>query len=289
MELELKNVCKKYRDFYAVKDFSMTLSEGVHGILGPNGAGKSTLMNMLTENIKMTSGEIFLDGKNILSMGDDYRSLIGYMPQQQGFYEQFTPTEFLHYIGGLKNIKKAERARQIEYWLEKLNLYEWRNKRMGGFSGGMLQRVLLGQSLLGAPKILILDEPTAGLDPKERINMRNIIAEISKDKIILIATHIVSDIEFIANNIILIRQGECIKQGTTDDLIKSVRGKVGECLCQKEDLLLMQKKYGSGNIFQKSDGIYFRKVGDELPDNFRLLFENISLEDVYLYYSGGDM
>lgn len=284
MKLALRNVCKKYRDFYAIKDFSMELSEGIHGILGPNGAGKSTLMNLLTENLELTSGEITLDGKNIVSMGEAYRSLIGYMPQQQGFYEQFSPTEFLHYIGGLKDIKKSVRTEQIAYWLEKLNLYQWRNQRMGGFSGGMLQRVLLAQALLGSPKILILDEPTAGLDPRERINMRNIIAEISKDKIILIATHIVSDIELIADDIILTRQGQCVRQGTTGELLETLQGKVGECPCKKEEILSLQERYGVGNIFQQSDGVYFRKVGDDLPENFRPVSENLSLEDVYLYY-----
>lgn len=284
MKLEVKNLTKKYGDFCALKDFSAVLSEGVYGLLGPNGAGKSTLMNILTDNLERTSGEILLDGQDVRAMGTKYRSLIGYMPQQQGFYEQFTASEFLRYIGELKNIKKAELAGEIDRLLKRVNLYEYRSKKLGGFSGGMRQRVLLAQALLGNPQILILDEPTAGLDPKERINMRNIITEISEDKIILIATHIVSDIEFIADEILLIKRGECILEGSPLKLIDSIEGKVGECRCTKEELPALQEQYGSGNVFQRADGIFYRQVGDALPEQFQVTSENITLEEVYLYY-----
>lgn len=289
MKLEVKNLSKKYGSFYALKDFSAVLSEGVYGLLGPNGAGKSTLMNILTDNLERTSGEILLDGQDISTMGTKYRSLIGYMPQQQGFYEQFTAGEFLCYIGELKNVKKAEIGGEIDRLLKRVNLYEYRNKKLGGFSGGMRQRVLLAQALLGNPQILILDEPTAGLDPKERINMRNVITEISRDKIILIATHIVSDIEFIADEILLIKNGECILEGNPMNLITSIRGKVGECRCTKEELPALQERYGSGNVFQREDGIYFRKVGDALPNRFQVTSENITMEEAYLYYLENDL
>lgn len=287
MKLEIKNLSKKYGDYYALKDFSAVLLEGVYGLLGPNGAGKSTLMNILTENLEQTSGEIFLDGQDIRTMGTRYRSLIGYMPQQQGFYEQFTACEFLHYIGELKNIRKTEHAGEIERLLKRVNLYEYRNKKLGGFSGGMRQRVLLAQALLGNPKILILDEPTAGLDPKERINMRNIIAEISREKIILIATHIVSDIEFIADEILLIKCGECILEGSPQKMIASIDGKVGECRCTKEELKVMQEQYGCGNVFLRGDGIYYRQIRDVLPEKFEVTKDNVTLEEVYLYYLEG--
>lgn len=284
MRLEVKNLSKTYGNVYALKDFSAVLSEGVYGLLGPNGAGKSTLMNILTDNLEHTSGEILLDGQDIRSMGTKYRSMIGYMPQQQGFYEQFTAGEFLRYIGELKNIKRAESAGEIDRLLKRVNLYEYRDKKLGGFSGGMRQRVLLAQALLGNPRILILDEPTAGLDPKERINMRNVITEISNDKLILIATHIVSDIEFIADQILLIKRGECILEGSPMNLITSIHGKVGECRCTKEELPALQEQYGSGNVFQRGDGIYYRQVGDALPERFQITSENATLEEVYLYY-----
>lgn len=220
MKLEIVNLTQKYGDLYALRNFSLELSEGVYALLGSNGAGKSTLMNILTDNLEPTSGQILLDGQNIKSMGVKYRRQIGYMPQQQGFYEQFTAGEFLRYIGELKNIKKELLSEEIDRLLDKVNLYSYKDRKLAGFSGGMRQRVLFAQALLGNPGILILDEPTAGLDPKERINMRNMIADISQDKIILIATHIVSDIEGIANKILLLRRGECILAGSPLELRK---------------------------------------------------------------------
>lgn len=284
MRIEVRNLSKKYGDFYSLKDFSIELTEGVYGLLGPNGAGKSTLMNILTDNIAQTSGQILLDGQDVRKMGADYRAMIGYMPQQQGFYEQFTASEFLRYIGELKAIKKSNLKEEVECLLKSVNLYEVRDKKLGGFSGGMRQRVLLAQALLGNPRILILDEPTAGLDPKERINMRNIIAEISANKIILIATHIVSDIEMIADQIILLKHGQCILSGTPSQLLSSLNGKVGECICTKDTITALQKKYGNGNVFMRKDEMIFRIVSESLPENFMVTNHNLTLEDVYMYY-----
>ncbi len=284
MNLELKGLTKKYGDFYALKDFSVALQEGVYGILGPNGAGKSTLMNLLTDNLARTGGEILMDGKEVLSMGDDYRALIGYMPQQQGFYEQFSAAEFLQYIGRLKGLKGKELKNQIGELLQRVNLYEHRFEAMYSFSGGMRQRVLLAQALLGNPKLVILDEPTAGLDPKERINIRNMVAEISGDKIILLATHVVSDIECIANEIILMKGGQCVRMGTAAELISSVGEKAAERICTKEQLVKLQEQYKTGNVFQRRDGTHFRIVCDELPEGFERVQEGLTLEEVYLYY-----
>lgn len=228
MKLIIEKVSQKYGDFYALSDFNAEFTEGVYGLLGPNGAGKTTLMNLLTDNLKRTTGSIRLDDRDILELGEGYRCLVGYMPQQQGFYEQFSATEFLVYIGRLKGLKGKKLYGQIDTLLKKVNLYEFRHKAVGKFSGGMRQRVLLAQALLGEPRIIILDEPTAGLDPKERINIRNLIADIAKDRIVFIATHIVSDIECIANEVLLMKSGRVIKKDSPERLIESVHGKVGK-------------------------------------------------------------
>ena len=191
MELKITDLTKKYNKVTALNRFSFSFTPGIYGLLGPNGAGKSTLMNLITDNITPTEGSIRWDGEDIKKMGKNYRKKIGYMPQQQGYYSSFSAVDFLRYIGQLKEIKKDKLEEEIEFWLKKVNLYEVRNRKLSALSGGMRQRVMLVQALLGNPELVILDEPTAGLDPKERINMRNIIAEISDEKIVLLATHIV--------------------------------------------------------------------------------------------------
>ena len=223
--LELKNVCKSYGKKVALKDFTYIFDKGIYGLLGANGAGKSTLMNLLTDNVSRNSGEILYDGREILDMGKNYRELLGYMPQQQGFYENFSARMFLYYIAELKGIKKKEAKKQIEELLDIVNLSEVADKKVGGFSGGMKQRVLLAQALLGSPKILILDEPTAGLDPKERVNFRKYIHRLSEDKIILVATHVVSDVETIADKILIMKDGELVADDSPEVLVKSVGGR----------------------------------------------------------------
>ena len=286
MQIEIKQLSKQYGSHYGLQELSMVLEDGIYGLLDPNGAGKSTLMYLLTDNLLRTSGEILLNGTDILAMGEEYRKQVGYMPQQQGFYEHFSAAAFLRYVGKLKGLKGKELDRQVAALLEKVNLTTQQYAPVGSFSGGMRQRVLLAQALLGDPKIIILDEPTAGLDPKERINIRNIVAELSKDKIILIATHVVSDIECIANQVALLKDGHLIRMETPAELIDSISGKVGEIPCTKEELIAMQKQYPTGNTIQKRDGVYFRVVGDVLPETAQVVTDNLSLEDVYLYYLG---
>lgn len=286
MSLEIQNLTKKYGDFYALKELNVSFEEGIYGILGENGAGKSTFMNLLTDNITRTSGQILWDGRDILQLGERFRGILGYMPQQQGFYEQFSAMEFLRYVGSLKGLKGRKLREQVEELLHKVHMYSYRNEKMGTFSGGMRQRILLAQALLGNPKIIILDEPTAGLDPKERINLRNIIAEISQDKIIFIATHVVSDIECIANEVMLMKKGELLKMDSPTNLISSLQGKIGEFPCEKKELTLLQEQYPTGNTIQRQNGLYFRVVGDELPEAAKPVLDNITLEDVYLYYCG---
>lgn len=308
MELILKNLKKTYGNVKALKGINYTFTPGVYGILGSNGAGKSTMINLITDNVKRdkNGGEILFCDDNsdtaeavdILKLGSKFRSFIGYMPQQQGYYADFTPKAFLKYMADIKGVKKKEIVdnngsksyisvnEQIDKLLEIVNLTDAAYKRIGGFSGGMKQRVLLAQALLGNPKILILDEPTAGLDPKERIHIRNYIAKLSKDRIILFATHVVSDIECIADKVILLKEGQIIEAGSPVQLIDKVYGKVGEINCQLEDVDNLQKKYRVGNIRQRRNGLALRIVGDTLPEMADACGNDIDLEDVYLYYFG---
>ena len=293
MELQLEHLSKTYGTVQALKDISYTFKPGIYGILGANGAGKSTMINLITDNVARdkgsAGGSILYDGHDILKLGSRFRGIIGYMPQQQGFYEDFSPKAFLRYMAEIKGIKgKNEKGQtvkeQIDELLEVVNLTGVAYKKIGGFSGGMKQRVLLAQALLGDPDILILDEPTAGLDPKERIAIRNYIAELSRNKIILFATHVVSDIECIADYVLLLKKGEIIAMGTPVELIEKMHGKVAEITCTLDEVGKLQEKYHIGNIRQRKNGIALRLVGDELPDEAVMVDENIDLEDVYLYY-----
>lgn len=303
MKLEVRNLKKTYGTVQALKGINYTFTPGVYGILGANGAGKSTMINLITDNVsrdKMNGGSILFGEdsaeEDILKLGKQFRGLVGYMPQQQGFYEDFSPKAFLKYMAEIKGVKKIKTTdengnevvktvnQQIDELLEVVNLTKVAYKKIAGFSGGMKQRVLLAQALLGNPKILILDEPTAGLDPKERISIRNYIAELSKDKIILFATHVVSDIECIADKVLLLKSGEIIATGTPVELIESMAGKVGEITCTLDEVGELQKEYKIGNIRQRKNGLALRVVGDELPEEAVKVGDNIDLEDVYLYY-----
>lgn len=284
MLLEIKNLRKVYGKKIALDDYSITLHEGIYGVLGANGAGKSTLMNLITDNVKRTGGEILYDGTDILKLGKDFRKVLGYMPQQQGIYENMTAQTFLYYMAEIKAIPKKIAEPEIEQMLQATNLYEVRHKRLGEFSGGMKQRALLAQALLGNPKVLILDEPTAGLDPKERIRIRNFISSLSRDRIILLATHIVSDIESISDKIVMMKSGHLVGFDTPLMLTDSLKGKVKELPCPENRLTEMQKKYKVDNIFKRDDITYIRVIGDELPDEGEFVSRHISLEDVYLYY-----
>lgn len=284
MELQIEGLTKTYGTVQALKGITYTFKPGIYGIIGANGAGKSTIINLITDNISREKGTIKYDNEDILKLGKKFRSLVGYMPQQQGFYEDFSPRAFLKYMAEVKGIKRKDAEKQIDKLLEIVNLTGVAYKRIGGFSGGMKQRVLLAQALLGDPKILILDEPTAGLDPKERIGIRNYIAELSKDKIILFATHVVSDIECIADQVILIKKGEIVTSGTPVELIEQLHGKVAEITCTLDDVGRLQEDYRVGNIKQRKNGLALRLVGDELPKEAVKVDDNIDLEDVYLYY-----
>ena len=217
--LEIKEVYKTYGKKVALDNISIKLDYGVYGLLGPNGARKSTLMNIITDNIDMDKGEILYNGNNVKSLGKDFLKDIGFAPQQQGLYEEFTGRRFLAYMGTLKGISKKILKEEIERVAKDVNLLNELDKKIGGYSGGMKQRILIAQAIMGSPKILIMDEPTAGLDPKERVRVRELLFSISKEKIILVATHVVSDIQSISKEIIIIKDGKIVEVGTSEKLI----------------------------------------------------------------------
>lgn len=210
MKLEIKNLSKSYGGKRALTDFSHTFSDGVTAILGPNGAGKTTLINLITDCVRRQSGEILFDGTDVLKLGKHFRRQLGFMPQSQGMYEQMTAYEFLCYMAEVKGLKKKDALPQIRELLAVVNLENAAHKRVGGFSGGMRQRVMLAQAMLGEPKVLLLDEPTAGLDPEERVRLRGYIETLAENKIVLITTHITSDVETIADEILLMDRG-CLR------------------------------------------------------------------------------
>lgn len=284
MILEIIELKKDYGKIHALDALNLKLSEGIYGLLGPNGAGKSTLMNILTLNLRQDGGSILWDGQDIFKMGEGYRTLIGYMPQEQICYPQFSAWEFMCYMAKLKGFspRKQEIQKQLQELLETVHLWDVRKQRISTFSGGMKRRVILAQALIGDPRILILDEPTAGLDPKERISMRNLIARFSSGRIVLLATHIASDVECIADRIILMKNGRAILNENPFRLIEKVRPHVQEVLCTKEKMQELQNADIISNCVQTEEGFSLHVIGKEEYGGDRKL--NITLDDVYLYY-----
>lgn len=225
MELKLERLTKRYGQKVALDGFSYTFRQGICGILGANGAGKSTMMNLITDNVSREEGSILFEGKDVLTLGKAFRERLGYMPQQQGMYEEMSAYGFLLYLAGLKGLGKKAAKAQVTRLLFLVNLSDVAHKKLGGFSGGMRQRVLLCQALLGEPRVIILDEPTAGLDPKERIRIRNYVGDLAKERIVLWTTHIVSDIESIADDVILMKHGRLVKHGRPDELVAEIGGR----------------------------------------------------------------
>jgi len=279
---------KKTSGKCALKDVSFSVTEGIYGLMGANGAGKSTLMNILVGNLMPTSGKLFLDGVETEQLGEVFRAHIGYMPQQQWVYEDMTCVQFLEYIGALKGMKKEELKESVEKVLAFVNMTEHAGKRAGALSGGMRQRLLLAQAILGDPEILILDEPTAGVDPNERIRIRNLISQISFNKIVLIATHVVSDIEFIANRFLLLKEGDLFREGTLPELLKEIDGKVLECLVPEEAVAELEKKYEVVSLIREDDEVRVRIVTDHYEESYTAVPVTPRLEDLYLYHYGGE-
>ena len=283
MKLVIDNVSKSFKNKHALQNFTAELTNGVYGLLGPNGSGKSTLMRILADISKPTSGRVLLNDTDISLMGDDYREIIGYLPQDFGVYKHFTATRFLQYFASLKGLDRTYTKNKINEVLELVNLTEHKKQRVGTFSGGMKRRLGIAQALLNDPKILIVDEPTAGLDPQERVRFRNLLSEISSDRIVLISTHIVSDIEYIAKEILLLKEGILLQQSSLEWLLLNVQGKVWTISVQENELATIQKQFKVGNIQRGANGIQCRIVhnGKPLPSAKEA---PATLEDVYLYY-----
>lgn len=281
MQLEIKNIHKNYGKVQALKGVSMELNAGVYGLLGPNGAGKSTLIQIITGNLSASDGEICYDGKNIKKSEKNYKRLLGYVPQSQGIYDSFTAKQFLEYMAILKDVDKKNIPKQINSILEVVSLTEVKDRKLGGFSGGMRQRILIGQALLGNPEIVILDEPTAGLDPKERIRIRNFISKIAENKIVLIATHVVSDVESIAKEIILLGNGVIAGKGTPEELCGALNGQVWECNISPSQYEEMEKQFVITNLQEVPGGtIRVRFIGQETKVN-QIIENSIQIQSVY--------
>lgn len=234
--LEIKSVNKSYGKKQVLFDVSYRFSDGVYGLLGPNGAGKSTLLQIMTDNLACDSGDIVYEGKSILRNSKHYRKNLGYVPQLQGMYEMFSAYQFLAYLAAVKGIKKADAAREVERVLKVVGLYEESARKLSTYSGGMKQRILIAQALLGDPKVMIMDEPTAGLDPKERIRIRNFISRISEMKTVIIATHVVSDVDTIAKEVLLLGEGRIKSAGSINELCRTLEGKVYETIIDSEEI-----------------------------------------------------
>lgn len=286
MVLTICNITKTYGsgNKKALDNFNASLTAGVYGLLGPNGAGKSTLMNIITDNIKADSGDITFNGTNIRKMGKAFRDILGYMPQHQGLYDDFSANRFLWYMAALKGLKKQTAKERIEHLLDLVNLRNDAHKKLGSFSGGMKQRILIAQALLNDPEILILDEPTSGLDPKERVHIRNFISEIALNKIVIFATHVVSDIEYAAKEVIFIKQGKLILQNTPSKVLSQVENKVWLVHIPVDKLRQVQTHHTVSNIVGERNNLLTVKiVGDTLPAELNASPALPNLEDLYLY------
>ncbi|KYH34187.1 putative ABC transporter ATP-binding protein YxlF [Clostridium tepidiprofundi DSM 19306] len=284
-KLEVKNLTKTYGNKNANDNISLTLENGVYGLLGPNGAGKTTFMKQITTLITPTQGEIIYNNKNINKIEKEYRSIIGYLPQEFGVYKNFSAKQFLQYIAALKGLKGKEAIMKIDELLNLVGLYNVRNKSVGKFSGGMKRRVGIAQALLNDPKILVLDEPTAGLDPQERARFRNLISQISKDKIIILSTHIISDIESIAKETIMIKNGKILMKGSHKDILLGIEGKVYTIKTYDEDeVMYIQNNYKTVNIQRGTDGVEIRIISNIMPPFEFVQAVTPKFEDVYMFY-----
>lgn len=285
MELKISNLTKEFGDFTAVDNLDFTMSNGVYGLLGVNGAGKTTLMRMLCTLLRPTSGVISCNGKNIFDMDKDYRKILGYLPQDFGFYPNFSIQDYLMYIASIKGLRPIVAKRRVKNLIENVGLQKVTHKKMKKLSGGMKRRVGIAQAMLNNPKILILDEPTAGLDPNERIRFRNLISELAEERLVLLSTHIVSDIEYIANEILLMKDGKLVQQGTAVELIDSMKEDVWVCYVQKKTAQMLLKKSKVSNIKTDSRGCELRIISKTKPIE-NAIKDEPTLEDVFLYYFG---
>ncbi len=280
MELCLDRITKHYKNKIAVDRLSFTLTSGVYGLLGANGAGKTTLMRMICGILKPTSGEVKFDGIDVSE--ESYRDALGYLPQDFGYYPEFSAQDFMYYMASLKGLTKSQAKSKTKELFEIVSLSDVAKKKIKTFSGGMKQRLGIAQALLNNPKILILDEPTAGLDPKERVRFRNLISELGKDRIVLLSTHIVSDIENIANIILVMKDGQLIHNGALEEIIKAIDGKVFECVVDNRTAEKLMIHYPVINLRAEGENTFLRLVCDEKPHDTAISV-SATLEDLYLY------
>lgn len=283
MDLVFENISKKYKGKSALEDFSASLTNGIYGLLGENGAGKTTLISILVGILKSDTGNIYLNGQNAHNLGKNFLSQIGYLPQYPEFYKEFTVLDFLRYICVMKEIPKMDSERKIQYLLNKVNLAPAKDKKIGALSGGMRQRLGIAMAVIGEPSILILDEPTAGLDPQERIRFRNLIAEFSENRIVILATHIVSDVEFIANEVLLLQKGKLLRQDTPQALATELDGKVWEVRLNSTQELPSFQQYRMSNMQRQENQILLRLLSKDCPCESAIPLK-ANLEDVFLYH-----
>ena len=283
MELELVDLTRVYKNKIAVNKVNYMMKPGIYGLLGANGAGKTTLMRLICDVLNISSGEILLDGKPISALGEKYRELLGYLPQNFGYYPDFTAEEFMHYMATLKGLKASFAKKKTKQLLEELNLSDVAKKKIKTFSGGMRQRLGIAQAMLNDPKILVLDEPTAGLDPKERVRFRRLIAGLAKGRIVILSTHIVSDVEDIADTILMMKNGKFVLTGTVDEITDEMAGKVWEITLRETQLAWAERKYNIANIHQHDGFVEIRVVSDKKPDKDAKPIKP-RLEDLYLSY-----
>ncbi|WP_027626360.1 ABC transporter ATP-binding protein [Clostridium lundense] len=282
MKLEISNLTKLYNKRIGLNNFSIVLKEGIVGVMAPNGSGKTTLLKILATVMKPTSGSVYLNGEDIFTLGKNYREIIGYIPQNFGVYPNFTAEQFLKYFGILKGIPKKEMKHRVDNVLNLVHLTNVKDEKLKTFSGGMQQRVGIAVALLNDPKILILDEPTVGLDPDERIRFRDFLVEISENKIIILSTHIVSDIDEIASDIIFMKKGELITHITPQDALLSISNKVYEVVTDLNGIRDLKKNYIVSKSINKKEGLTARIVGEKPCEN--AIPVEPTLEDVYMYY-----
>lgn len=284
MELKIEHLIKQFKDIRAVDDASLTLTPGVWGLLGANGAGKTTLMRMIAGIMASDSGVISYDGTDIRKMGESYRDIFGFLPQDFGYSRDFTVKDYLEYVAALKDVPARETAKKINHLLEVLTLSDVKGKRIAKLSGGMKRRVGIAQAMLNDPKILVMDEPTAGLDPGERVRFRNFISEFSHDRIVLISTHIVSDIEYIATKNAIMKAGKIVDIGRADELVKEIKGKVWTCTIPAKDLVSYEMRLRVINQRSEDNGQVSIRYLSETPEISGAVAVSPRLEDLYLWY-----
>ena len=282
MNLIIERVSKRYgRETVALRDFSLQLGTGVLGLLGPNGAGKTTLMSILATITRASEGRVLWNGTEVAKDPDVLRSILGYLPQDFGVYPNLNAVEFLEYLAAVKGLDAAAAKRRIDELLNLVNLADVRKRPLGGYSGGMKQRVGIAQALLNDPQVLIVDEPTAGLDPEERVRFRNLLSELSGERIVILSTHIVSDVEATATDIALISQGTLVAHASPEELLRRVEGRVWEWVLPSAELNAARQRYLISNTARRSDGVHARVLGDAPPAGAQPVTP--SLEDAYLY------